>query len=117
MRLLFVAATVAALGACAASSGGARSAYMMGEENVTIESREAVRSSSVLDDETLLVELVSGQRYRIALNGPCAAVTDALTPIFVEGPGDGIDLETRFRSGGHTCEIRSIARMERSAAS
>ena len=111
---LSIAAT-ALLGACATDQQGADAtpAYVVVEENASIDDRRDIRRTSVLEDDVLLIETRPGDYYRVDLVGPCVSITDVMTPVRVDETGMGIDRSTRFRVGERTCFVRSVTKVER----
>jgi len=112
--LVIVAALAGvALTACASDEQPSRPAYVVVEENASINDRRDIRRTSILDDDVLLIEARPGGFYRVELIGPCVSFADAITPIRIEDTGIGVDRTTRFNVGGRTCVVRSVSRVER----
>lgn len=104
------------LAACATDQGAPRPTYAVVEENASISNRSDIRRTSILDDDTLLIETRPGGFYRVELFGPCISIADVMTPARIEDTGIGVDRTTRFRVGQRTCHVRSISRVERAPA-
>lgn len=114
MRPILLAAVASILlAACATDQQSAGPAYVVVEENASIDDRRDIRRTSVLEDDVLLIETRPGGYYRVELIGPCVSITDVMTPVQIEETGIGIDRSTRFRVGGRTCFVRSVSRVER----
>lgn len=114
MRLSSVIVTAAlVLGACATGERASRPAYVVVEENAYIADRRDIRRTSILEDDTLLIEERPGRFYRVELIGPCMSLADITEPVRIEETSIGVDRSTRFVVGGRTCHVRSIARVER----
>jgi hypothetical protein len=101
------------LSACATDEHASRPAYVVVEENASINDRRDIRRTSILDDDVLLIEARPGGFYRVDLIGPCVSLADAMTPVRIEDTGIGVDRTTRFHVGGRTCVVRSVSRVER----
>ena len=113
MRPVFAAAACFLIAACATDGESAGPAYVVVEENASIDDRRDIRRTSVIEDDVLLIETRPGDYYRVDLIGPCVSIADAMTPVRIEETGMGIDRSTRFRVGGRTCFVRSVSKVER----
>lgn len=114
MRPILLAAVASVLiTACATDGQSAGPAYVVVEQNASIDDRRDIRRTSVLEDDVLLIETRPGDYYRVELIGPCVSIADVMTPVQIEETGIGIDRSTRFRVGARTCFVRSVSRVER----
>ena len=112
--LAFFAIAGFLLAACATDARSqTRPAFVVVQENASIADRRDIRRTSILDDDTLLIETRASDLYRVDLIGPCISIADVMTPARIEDTGLGVDRSTRFRVGQRTCNVRSITKVER----
>jgi len=112
--VLAIAITGFLLAACATDArSDPGSNFVVVEENASIADRRDIRRTSILDDDTLLIETRGGDLYRVRVIGPCISIADVMTPARIEDTGMGVDRTTRFRVGQRTCNVRSITKVER----
>lgn len=100
------------LGACA-SDRASQPAYVVVEDNTSIDSGFMIRRIAVIDDDLLLVEAGANDLYQVRLFPGCVSVTDFNTRAVLEETGSGIDRSSRFIVDGQTCPVRSIQKVRR----
>ena len=112
--LLFTAALA---GACASDRPPREAAtFVVVEENATIPNRHAIRRTSIIDNDVLLIETRQRQLFRVELFPPCVARSDLARTVRIERAQMRVDRFTRFRVGSRTCSVRTITRVERAPA-
>lgn len=110
LAAILMGASLTAVGC--ASTEPREDPFVVVEENASISDRSLIRSTSILDDDVLLIRAGVNDIYRVRLFPGCADFSDIGTGARLEETGIGVDRGTRFTIGGTTCPVRSIERVE-----
>src|SRR5262245_10903302 len=87
MRPIFAALLATALASACASEPRAATTFAVVEQNATIPNRHAIRRTSIIDNDVLLVETRPNNLFRVELFPNCVNRTDMARPIRIQSTG------------------------------
>jgi hypothetical protein len=113
MRPFFAALFATAVAGACASEPRVATTFVVLEENATIPNRHAIRRTTIVDNDVLLIETRPRELYRVQLFPNCVNRTDMARPIRIQSAGMSVTRLSQFRIGNRTCSVRSITRVQR----
>jgi len=113
MRPILAALLASALAAACASEPRVATAFVVVEENATIPNRHAIRRTSIIDNDVLLIETRPRDLFRVELFPNCVNRTDIARAIHIQSVGMRVDRFSQFRIGNRRCSVRNITRVQR----
>ncbi len=109
----WIATVALALALAGCASGPRQPAFVVVEENASIDNRWDIRRIGVLDDDMLIVEAGANDLYRVRLLPGCVSISDITANAQLAETSSGLDRSSRFTINGRTCPVRSIDKVRR----